>query len=174
MTGTVKVPKQRMGVLIGNKGENKKRLETELGAEINISDEGEVEYYSDDALNMLKLGNIIKAIARGFSVDTALMLLDDEYTFELLDIEDFSGENKNSVARCKARVIGTDGSIKSRIEILTKTDIVIYGKTIGIIGKFDDVFQAKESLERLLAGSTHKNVMEYLERWASSRNMEKM
>ena len=40
---------------------SQENIKTELGAEINISDEGEVEYYAEDALNMLKLGNIIKA-----------------------------------------------------------------------------------------------------------------
>lgn len=169
MSNVVKIPKARVGAFVGARGETKKKLEKELKAKIKVSSDGIVDYHSTDPLLELKLGYIIKAIGRGFAADDALTLMDDEYTFELISIEEFAGKSKNSIQRCRARVIGTDGSVKKAIEDATNTKIIIYGKTVGIIGKFDDVSQAVESAVRLLKGFSHKTVLQYLERYVSEK-----
>ena len=43
------------------------------------------------------------------------------------------------------RVIGKDGSTRKTIEDLTNTDICVYGKTVSIIGDFDDVTRCQRS-----------------------------
>ena len=169
MSNIIKIPKARVGPLVGTKGETKKKLEKELKAKIKVSSDGVIEYHSSDPLLELKLGYILKAIGRGFSADDSLTLLDDEYTFELISIEEFAGKNKNSIQRCRSRIIGSDGSVKMAIEEATKTKISIYGKTVGILGKFDDVAQAMESVGRLLKGASHKTVLEFLQRYVSSK-----
>jgi len=95
MSNLVKIPKARIGPLVGTKGETKKLLEKELKAKIDVSPEGIVEYHSDEPILEFKLGHIIKAIGRGFSAHDALVLTDDEYTFELISIEEYAGDNKN-------------------------------------------------------------------------------
>lgn len=169
MSNIVKIPKARIGPLVGAKGETKKQLEKELKAKIDVSSDGVIEYHSEDPILELKLGYIIKAVGRGFSANDALILMDDEYTFEIISIEEFAGKNKNNIERLRGRLIGSDGSAKLKIEETTGTKISIYGKTVGILGKFDDVAQAMESVGRLLKGASHKTVLEYLERYASSK-----
>ena len=50
------------------------------------------------------------------------------------------------------------------LERLTGTRISIYGKTAAIIGAFDDVERAKEAIEKLVGGFSHRSVYEFLEK----------
>ncbi|MBL7051408.1 RNA-processing protein, partial [Candidatus Woesearchaeota archaeon] len=45
----------------------------------------------------------------------------------------------------------------------TDTHIVVYGKTIGIVGKLENVSIARQALEMLLEGSPHGNVFKWLD-----------
>ena len=61
-------------------------------------------------------------------------------------------------------MIGAAGKSRKIIEELTETDICIFGKTIGIIGRAEDVTIARHAIESLLKGSTHSAVYRWLER----------
>ena len=65
--------------------------------------------------------------------------------------------------RLKGRVIGQEGKSRAYIENFTETDVVVYGKTIGIIGEVERVAMAKQAIEMLLEGSPHGNVYKWLE-----------
>ena len=56
------------------------------------------------------------------------------------------------------------GRAKKYIEETTKTNMVVYGKTVGIIGKMEDVAIAKEAVTRLASGQEHSTVMRFLQR----------
>ena len=72
----VKIPKERVAVLIGKKGEVKKQIEETTGIAMEIdSKEGEVNVIGDDALMLYSTREIIKAIARGFNPEIAMLLL---------------------------------------------------------------------------------------------------
>ena len=72
----LKIPKERIAVLIGKDGEIKNRLEESTKTRINVdSKEGEVTVSGADALNLLTAREMIHAIARGFNPETALLLL---------------------------------------------------------------------------------------------------
>ena len=47
---------------------------------------------------------------------------------------------------------------------MTDTNIVIYGKTVGIIGKITDVMLARQGIINLLQGAKHGNVYSYIEK----------
>ena len=113
-----------------------------------------------DVFNCL---NIVKAIARGFNPDIALKLLNEDYCLEVISIEEFS-RNKKDLIRIRSRLIGTEGKAKKSIEQLTNTDLVIYGKTVCIIGKTEDVTIARQGIINLLQGSKHGNVYAYIEK----------
>ena len=49
------------------------------------------------------------------------------------------------------------------VEKNTGVKIAIYGKTISIIGKWDNVMLAKQAVEKLLLGSKHSTVYKFLE-----------
>jgi len=86
----LKIPLERVGVLIGHNGETKKYLEEKSGLKINIdSKAGEVvidDHELKDPLIVLKIENIIKAIGRGFSPDKVMILLDDEADFFVFNL----------------------------------------------------------------------------------------
>ncbi|NPA38419.1 MAG: RNA-processing protein [Candidatus Nanohaloarchaeota archaeon] len=168
----ITVPKDRIKVFIGKKGETRKKLEEALNIKLEIDvDKQEVKFYFENPEDYLKIKNVLLAIARGFTPDEALELISDENTLYIIDLKDWYGKNKKTMHRYKGRVIGEHGSSRKKIEEYTNTKIVVYGKTIGIIGKHEDVMLAKEAIEMLLSGSKHSTVYNFLERKISERNL---
>jgi len=161
----LKIPKERIAVLIGTKGEMKKHIEEETNSKLFInSDEGDVTISGEDSMGLFSAREIIKAIGRGFSPETALLILKSDYAFELLNISDYIGKSKKTAIRLKARVIGSEGKARKQIELLTDTKMSVYGKTIGIIGEAECVLLARRAIETLLSGATHASVYQWLEK----------
>ena len=78
-TDYLKIPKERVGVLIGKDGSVKKTIEDTLNVIIDVnSEEGLIEICPQknmkDPLGVWKTNYIIKAIGRGFNPETALKL----------------------------------------------------------------------------------------------------
>lgn len=160
----IKIPKDRIAVLIGEKGSTKRLLEERTSTRIEIdSREGDINISGEDNFNIFITKNIIRAIGRGFNPSTAIKLLSEDTYFELINLVDFAGKSKSKMERLKSRVIGTRGKCRSTIERMTNTNIVIYGKTISIIGKDPDVVLAKRALEMILQGSQHGNAYRYIQ-----------
>lgn len=164
-TQELKIPKERIAVLIGEKGATKRQIQKATNTKIKVSSkEGDIEIQGEDGYNCLIALNVVKAIGRGFNPETALNLTKDDFILEIIDIHDFSGHSKKKEERLKSRVIGTKGKARKTIESLTKTEISIYGKTIAIIGHVEAVFLAKKAVEKLLSGSRHTSAYRFLER----------
>ena len=155
----IRIPKERISVLIGKYGKEKKELEKATNTKIEIDTKDNiVTIRSDDSINLFNAKPIIKAIARGFNPDIAELLLDEDYILEIIDIQDFSGKSKKKFIRLKSRCIGEDGKARKNVEDMTNTNISIYGKTVSIIGKINDVGIARSAIEELLRGAPHGNV----------------
>jgi ribosomal RNA assembly protein len=161
----LKVPKERLAVLIGTKGEVKKHIEEETNSKIFVdSKEGDVRITGEDSLGLFSAREIIKAIGRGFSPEVALNILKSDYAFELLNLSDYVGKSQKSAMRLKSRIIGTEGKTRKHIEDITETNLSVYGKTIGIIGEAEHVMLARRAIESLLAGATHTSAYRWLEK----------
>jgi ribosomal RNA assembly protein len=159
----LKTPKERIAVLIGSKGEMKKKIEEATGTKIDVdSEEGDVFLNGEDSLSLYNTREIVKAIARGFNPEIAMLLLKQEYSLELVSLKEYADENQ--MARLKGRVIGRDGKSRRNVELLTETNISVYGKTIGVIGECSNAVMARRAIESLLTGSTHANVYKWLEK----------
>jgi len=160
----LKVPKDRVAVFIGNKGQMKKQLKDELSVNLEIdSQEGDVLAKSKDSLKLYIAKDVLKAIARGFNPEVAMLLLKPENSFDMLDISEFA-TSKNSLHRLKGRVIGFQGKSWKTIETLTECYLAVYGKTICVIGELERVSVARRAIEALLSGSQHAAVYKWLER----------
>lgn len=160
----LRIPKDRVAVLIGKNGETKERLELETNTTLNIdSKEGEVEVIGKDALGLYTSREIIQAIGRGFNPDFALLLLKQDFSFEQVNIGDYL-KSKENMQRLRGRVIGTEGKSRKYIEEMTECHITVYGKTIGIIGETESASIARQAIESLLKGSQHNNVYHWLEK----------
>jgi ribosomal RNA assembly protein len=163
----LKIPLDRIGVLIGQKGENKKDLEERTGLKINIdSKAGEVvidDHETEDPLMVIKTENIIKAIGRGFSPEKALVLMNDDADFFVFNLYDYVGKKESHVRRLKSRVIGKEGKTKRVLEELIDAKISIYGHTIAIIADLERMNILKKSVDMLLTGSKHATVYRFVE-----------
>ncbi|HLC46390.1 MAG TPA: KH domain-containing protein [Candidatus Nanoarchaeia archaeon] len=161
----LKIPKERIAVIIGKKGETKRQLEAATKARLSVdSIDGDVRISGNDPIILMVAKDIITAIGRGFSPDTALLLLNPEYGLEMIDIREYAGKSKNKALRIKSRVIGTEGKSRVNLERLTETYFSVYGKTIAIIGKPENVFFARRAVEKLLEGAEHSTVYRWLEK----------
>ncbi|MFB6308486.1 MAG: pre-rRNA-processing protein PNO1 [Haloarculaceae archaeon] len=162
----VKIPQDRIGVLIGEGGETMREIEQAAEVRLDIDSEtGAVKVESvGDPVTGLKGPDIVKAIGRGFAPEEALRLLDDEMMmFEVIDI-DAASRNKSDFRRQKGRLIGEDGRTRELMEELTGAAVVIYGSTLGIIGGPEQVDAVREAAEMLLDGAPHGAVYSFLER----------
>ncbi|HLC96482.1 MAG TPA: KH domain-containing protein [Candidatus Nanoarchaeia archaeon] len=161
----LKIPKERVAVLIGKAGSMKKELETSTKTKLDIdSEEGDVFVKGEEALGLFLAREIIQAIGRGFNPEIALLLTKPDYVLEVIDIKEFIGTSKDSGIRLKGRVIGREGKSRKLIEELSECYVSVFGKTIAIIGTADHALIAKQAVESLLKGSTHANVYKFLER----------
>lgn len=160
----LKIPQERVAVLIGKDGETKKEIEKATKLKLDISREGDVIITGEDALLLYTTKEIVRAVARGFNPKITLLLLKTDYTLEIIDLKDIAGKNKSTLQRLKGRVIGKGGKSREEIEMLTNTKISVYGKTIGIIGEIMHVALAREAIAMLLSGCMHKTVYHLLEK----------
>ena len=164
---SVKVPKDRIGALIGKEGEVKSKVEKLTGVKMVIdSAEGDVVLdYSKagDPSAVLSVMDFVTAVGRGFSPEKALMVLDDDWYLEVVDIREYVGKKPNHVARMRARVIGTKGKTRKLFEELTGTYISVYGNTIAVIGDTLQLDIVRRALDMLLTGSEHAAVYKFLE-----------
>ena len=161
----LKVPKNRVAVIIGREGSVKKDIEESTTTKLEIdSKEGDVFVSGEDALGLYTAREIIKAIGRGFNPEIAKLLLKPDYIFEVVDLREYAAKSKDVLLRLKGRVIGKEGKSRRIIEELTECNISVFGKTISIIGPPESAAIARQAIESLLRGSTHANVYKFLER----------
>ena len=168
----LKIPKDRVAVLIGKEGEVKSRLESETRTKIDVdSKEGEVNVSGKDAVMLMTARDIVKAIARGFNPDIAAQLLKADYSRDIINIDDY-GSSMNDLIRLRGRVIGAGGKSRRVVEELTDAHVSVYGKTVAILGEISAVAMARRAIDMLLSGSPHRNVYKWLEKSRKSRRDE--
>jgi len=164
-----KIPRDRIGVLVGTKGMVKERLEKEAGVQIKVdSSTGDVEItpseHAEDVSSAFSVRNVVQAIARGFSPRKATSLLGDDKLFESWDLRKDSGMTPNAIKRLQGRIIGREGKMRRTIEELTGASISVYGSTVSIIGESPGFEAAREAVKMLLDGRQHSTVYRYLSR----------
>ena len=174
MSENVKVPQNRIGVIIGKKGSTKSFIEEKTQTKIDIdSNEGIVSIRPtktiEDPLLVWIARDIIKAIARGFSEEKAYKLLDEDYYLEVIILDN---ENKTRLNQIRGRIIGEEGRTRKIIEQSTKSFLSVQGKTISIIGLIDEVPIAKKCIEMLLSGNRHATIYKFLEKHRIQRKRE--
>ncbi len=162
----IKVPQDRIGAIIGVEGNVKKVIEEKTGAKLDVdSESGSVVVESEeDAVKALRAGEVIKAVARGFSPEKALKLLDNEDL--ILDVVDLStlSDSPADLKRLKGRIIGKGGKTREVIEQMTGARLSVYGKTISIIGDAEQLATVRAAIDMLVDGAPHGAVYGYLEK----------
>lgn len=171
----LRIPPDRIGVLIGKEGEVKKRLEERTGCKISIDSKTGVVRITrgEDAVGFLKAKDVINAISSGFNPEIAIKLLDDDFTiFERIDLSQYV--SPKAMERVKGRIIGKEGKIRRLIEETLNVHVSIYDKYVSIIGFMDNVYAAREAIMMLIEGAQHSTVQKFMEKKKREIEMRSM
>lgn len=166
----VRIPKERVGVVIGPDGTTKKNIEEKLSVELEIdSDAGDVHISvsenATDPSTLFRAKDVVTALGRGFSPEHAFRLVrDEDVLMELIDLRGVFGKSEADLKRVKGRIIGMNGKTRRIIEELTDANVAVYGHTVGVIGTLEQVEVAREAIEMLVKGSMHSTVYRFLHR----------
>jgi ribosomal RNA assembly protein len=176
----IKVPNDRIGVLIGKNGKVKSEIEDKCKVQLEInSSSGEVVVSSSieppSEMQPFRAIEIISAISKGFSPQRAnLLLRDEELIFQIVDLKEYAGKSSNTMDRLKGRIIGQGGKSRRTIEELSGVYISVSGHTVSLIGRFDEVKLANDAITMILKGSTHKTVYEMLQQARRKNKLDKV
>ncbi len=166
----IRIPKERVGVLIGPDGRTKKSIEEKLSVELQIDgEEGDVNILmkenAADPSMLFKAKDVVTALGRGFSPEHAFRLIrDEEAVLDMLDLRAIFEKSEADIKRVKGRIIGMNGKTRTIIEELTDVHVAVYGHTVAIIGTMEQVQVAREAIEMLIKGSMHGTVYRFLHR----------
>ncbi len=166
----VRIPKERVGVLVGPEGKVKRDVEERLQVKLDIESEGggvEItlnEKATDPSL-LLRAKDVVTAIGRGFAPDQAFRLIrSEENAFDFIDLRIIFGRSDSDIRRVKSRIIGMNGKTRRTIEELTEADVVVYGHTVGFIGTFEQIETARSAVQMIIQGSEHHTVYNFLQK----------
>jgi ribosomal RNA assembly protein len=175
----IKIPKDRIGVIIGKNGKVKGQIEEKCNVTIEVDSE-----YGDTIISTgskpveerepFKAVEIVSAIGKGFSPERAYRLLGEEEVLQLIDLRDYAGKSPNSLSRIKGRIIGEAGKSRKTIEDLSGTYISVYGHTVAIIGTFEEIKLATEAVTMLSKGRSHANVYNMLQEAKRKAKLDRM
>lgn len=179
-TGFVRIPKERVGVLLGPDGKVKKYIEDKLTVKLEVDSElGDVnitlgEKAADPSV-LFRARDVVSAIGRGFAPEHAFRLIRDENAvFDVVDLREIFGRSESDIKRIKGRIIGMEGKTRRIIEELSEADIVVYGHTVGIIGTFEQANIARTAIQMLIDGCQHHSVYKYLAKKRREMKKEKL
>mgnify|MGYP000554197523 CR=1 FL=1 len=169
LRGELRVPiePERLGVLIGNKGKVKKKIEEALNVELEVDSKNSLVKIrlkeGATIMNLLKARDLVMAISYGFSPERAFRLLDESQVLDVINLKEIA-KGREDMKRIKGRVIGKEGKARAMIEDLTGACISVYDKYIAIIGDYEQVRVAREAVMMLVRGRQHRTVYNFLRR----------
>ena len=174
----IRIPNDRIAVLIGKSGNVKLKIETMCHVSLDIDgDTGEIFIKSNgdvEKIQPFKAIEIVTAIGRGFSPEIALTLLDGENTLHVVDLREFVGKSNANVERIKGRIIGEGGRARRNMENLSGTHISVYGRTVSVIGDASKLRLIVDAISSISSGSMHGAVYDKLESANRRTKQEKM
>jgi KH domain-containing protein len=140
--------------------QNKRGLEDKLKVKINLS--GDKIVVSGNETDEYFAEIVLRALDFPFLVQDALLLLDENYVFEVINIKDITKRKDLSIV--KARIIGTKGKTLKVLCDLSNCFIELKDNQIAIIGKYEDIKFARQAVISIIQGSKQGNVYAYLEK----------
>ncbi|MCL5115150.1 MAG: hypothetical protein M1528_01280 [Candidatus Marsarchaeota archaeon] len=160
---TVYITKERIKLLKREKRLHE-RLESVCRCSISLQDDSIA--VSGTPVDEYIAKNVIFAFGRGFSIDDATLLLNENFYFTYIDLKEELGSEKRA-KRIKGRIIGEGGRCKTYIERVSQAKISFYGDTVSFIGTIDQINEAETAIKTLIEGGTHK--LAYLRMEAAHR-----
>jgi len=164
----IKVPAERLPILIGRKGAVKSKIEREFGVSVSVdSRTSDVMVATDDPkADLYPALQFIEAIGRGFSPQRSARLKEEGYALGTLELRSFV-KTKDGLSRVKGRLIGSNGIVRRNLEQLTDTEISVYGHYAAVIGDVQGLKLALNALEDLAGGKKYGSVYSRLQKLRS-------
>jgi len=139
---------------------NRAKLEKELV--VKITNRGKEVFIKGLPENEYIAEKIIQALNFGFPYSDALLLIDEDFMFEIIHIKDFT--NRKDLASVRSRIIGKKGKTIKTISDLTKCNLELKDNSVGIIGPLEHIKNAQDAVISLIKGTKQGNVYAYLEK----------
>ena len=142
--------------IIKNRKNLEKRLEIKItgtGNKITIHGSPENEYVAE---------RVIEALEFGFPFSVALLIKEEDFMLEVLNIKDYT--RRKDLEKVRARIIGKQGRTLRTFLELTKCHFEIKDNQVGIIGDPEYIKNAMQAMIFLIQGSKHANVYAFLEK----------
>ncbi len=164
-----RVPQERLGVLIGEKGRVKTEIMRRTRTRITVDSTTGMVVIEPEAPDVppymvMKAQEVVRAVAYGFPPEKAMRLLDEDTVLIVIDLKQYVGDAPNHLQRVKGRIIGEKGKARRTLEEMTGTYISVYRNYVAIIGDYESASIAKHAVEMLIEGRQHSTVYRYLER----------
>ncbi len=164
-----KIPLDRIGVLIGDRGRVKLEVMRKTRTRIYVDSSNGTVIIEPEASDVspymvMKARDFVRAIAYGFSPEKAMRIIDEDAVLAVIDLHQYVGDAPNHLQRVKGRIIGEKGKARRSIEEMTGTNISVYDHYVAIIGDYESAQVAKEAIEMLIQGRQHSTVYRFIER----------
>ncbi|RLG85637.1 MAG: RNA-processing protein [Thermoprotei archaeon] len=165
----VRVPLERIGVLVGKGGEVLRRVMEKTGTKIAVDSANgtvviEPASPATSPFQMLKAQDFVRAIAYGFSPERAMRVLEEDQVLIVIDLKQYVGSSPNHLTRVKGRIIGEKGKARKNLEEMGGVYISVYDDYVAFIGDYESANAVKEAIELLIQGRQHSTVYRYLDR----------
>jgi ribosomal RNA assembly protein len=141
-----------------------KRAVPEIKSKINvkISFDRDKAVVQGDEFSEFVADSVIRAVDFGFDVEDALVLKDEDFVLEFIDIKEHT--RRRNLQDVRSRIIGTRGKAKKTIEELTGAFLVIKDNKVGIIVDSEHLEIVCQAVVSLIQGAKHGNVFSYIEK----------
>ncbi len=156
--------KDRIPVFIGVSGSKKRIIEKTFNCNIDVNSEtGEVLIKGEDSVSLFLVNNVISAINYGHNPDHAIMLEDETFVLDVIDVKNYVKDHTR-LKSIMGRIIGKEGHTRKVIEEITKCFVSVKDHYVSVIGPFENTILVHEALNMLIKGASHKSLYSYLER----------
>ncbi|CAH8610379.1 unnamed protein product [Schistosoma guineensis] len=105
-----------------------------------------------DPFIILKARDVIRLLARSVPMEQAIRVLDDE-TFA--DIIEINLTNRERFVKRRNRLIGHDGETLKALELSTNCYIVVQGKTVSVVGRYNDLKEVRKIVQGCIYDNIH-------------------
>jgi len=126
---------------------------TNNGKEISIEGEPEKEYIAE---------KVIQALDFGFPYAAAILIQEQDFIFEIINIKDYTKRYDKEVVR--GRIIGKGGKTLKTLSSLTQCYFELKDNRVGIVCDADNFEVPQQAVISLIQGSKTSNVYKTLER----------
>jgi len=139
---------------------NKRKLQEKLN--VKITNRGKEVYLNGKPEDEYIAEKVIDALNFGFPFSIALLIKEEDASFEILNIKDYT--KRHDLERIRARIIGKKGKTLQTLNQLTNCYFELKDNNVAIIGDPEYIENAQNAVVSIIKGSKQTNVYSFLEK----------